>query len=98
MVKLDSVEERNKACNENLGGGKEIEAKGTGKGGGQTMEHDNKPGNVEGTSIARQPLLPGQTPVRTLCAGQDVRRRERYRKKARVEGNWSNERFRDGSL
>jgi hypothetical protein len=35
VVKLGSVEERNKACNENLGGGKEIEAKGTGKGGRQ---------------------------------------------------------------
>lgn len=39
--------------------------------GGETMERDNEPGSVGGTGIARQTLLPGEMPMRTLGPGQD---------------------------
>jgi hypothetical protein len=47
----DGIEERNKACGDRLGGSKQIKAKGVGKGGGQTVERDEKPGSVSWTGI-----------------------------------------------
>lgn len=35
------------------------------------MERDGKPGSIRGTSIACQPLFPGQTPMRAHGSGQD---------------------------
>jgi hypothetical protein len=54
-----------------LGDGEQIESKRTGECGGETMECDDKPGSIGGPGIARQSLLPGQTPMRALGPGQD---------------------------
>jgi hypothetical protein len=47
-----------------LRGGEESKAEGMGKGGWETMERDGKPGSIRRTSVVRQPLFPGETPMR----------------------------------
>ena len=74
-VRLDSIEERNKACGNRLGSGEQIKAKRVGKGGWQTVERDEKPGSISRTGVACQPLFPGETPMRQLRTGQNALRR-----------------------
>jgi hypothetical protein len=57
-----------------LRGGEESKAEGMGKGGWETMERDGKPGSIRRTSVARQPLVPGETPMRASSTGQDALR------------------------
>ena len=94
MISLDAdkvareggIEERNQICGDRLGGGEQIKAEGVGKGGWEAMERDEKPGSVRGVGVARQPLLPGETPMCALCAGQDVLRGCDDRRKLRPGG------------
>jgi hypothetical protein len=67
----NSIEERNKACGDRLGGGKQIKTKGVGKGGWQTVKSDRQGRSVAWAGIAGQALFPGETPMGALCAGQD---------------------------
>ncbi len=53
----DDIEERNKARGDRLGGSEQIKPEGVGKGGGQTVECDEKSGSVSWTGITGQPLL-----------------------------------------
>jgi hypothetical protein len=62
---------KNRACGEQLGSGEQIKAKGVGKGGWQTVESDRQGGSIRWTGIAGQALLPGETPMRALCARED---------------------------
>lgn len=66
-----SLEERNNACGEWLGGGKQIKAKGVSKGGWQTMKCDKKPGSVFWTCVTScdRPNCPPQLPTIIPVAG-----------------------------
>ena len=46
--------------------GKEIKAKGVGKGSWQTVERDDQTRRIRWTRVPSQPLLPGQTPMGAL--------------------------------
>ncbi len=61
----------NTVCGDQLSGGGQIETKGASKGGCEAMERGRKPGGISWTGIARQPLFPGETPMR---AGRGSRR------------------------
>ena len=57
-----------------LGSGEQIEAKDRGKDGWESMQRDDQSGCIRRTSIVRQPLIPGQTPMRALRSGPDFLR------------------------
>ena len=74
MARSDDLEARNKTAGtrSRLDSGKEIKAKGSGKGGWESMKRDDEPGSICWTSIARQALVPGKTPMRALRSGEDL--------------------------
>ena len=55
-----------------LGSGKQIKAKRMGKSGWQSVKRDDQSGGIRWTGIARQALLPGEPPMRTLRSGEDL--------------------------
>lgn len=77
VVRSGGLEARNKTTGERLrlGCGEQIEAKGRGKGGWQPMKCDGQSGSVRWTGIAREALVPGKPPMRTLRSDQDLFRR-----------------------
>lgn len=48
------------------------QAEGRSKGGWEPVKGDDQPGSVRWAGITRQALVPGKTPMRTLCSGQDL--------------------------
>jgi hypothetical protein len=70
-AKYDHIEKRNQAHGHRLRCGEQVKAKGSRKGSGQTMERDEKAGSRGLTGIASQALLPGKTPMGTLCPRAD---------------------------
>jgi hypothetical protein len=54
------------------GRGKQIEAKGSGKGSWESVKRDDEPGSICWTSIPRQALVPGEPPMRALRSGEDL--------------------------
>jgi hypothetical protein len=71
-ARQDDIKERNRIGGDRLRDGEQIKAKGASKGGWQTVERDEKPGSVRWTDVACHPLFPGETPMRSPRAGQDV--------------------------
>lgn len=69
----EGAEESNTVGDERLSGGEQLKAKRASKGGRETVERDDQPGGVGWTGIASEPLLPGQTPMRSLRSGQGWR-------------------------
>ena len=80
MARSNDLEARNKTAGtkSRLGSGKEIKAKGSGKGGWESMKRDDEPGRIRRTSIARQALVPGKPPMHTLRSGPDLLGRRLY--------------------
>ncbi len=74
MARSDDLEARNKTADtrSRLGSGQEIKAKGSSKGGWESMKRDDEPGSICWTSIARQTLVPGKPPMRALRSGKDL--------------------------
>src|SRR5690242_3783431 len=54
------------------GSGKEIKTKGSSKGSWESMKRDDQSGSIRWTSIACQPLIPGEPPMRALRPGEDL--------------------------
>jgi len=60
---------------EAIGSREKMKPKGLRKGGREAVESNEKRWGIGRTDIACQPLLPGETPIRTPGAGQDILRR-----------------------
>jgi hypothetical protein len=71
-VRSDGIEAKTIIRGGQLGRGKQIKAKNGSKGGWEPVKGNDQPGSVRWAGIARQALVPGETPMRTLRSGQDL--------------------------